>query len=57
METFCRITVQPPRFELKLKRFPFLHRRDHFPRVRFSSTLCINRYSNSTLNMTLLWNL
>ena len=30
METFCRITMQPPLFELKLKTIPLLHRRDHF---------------------------
>ena len=29
VETFCRITMQPPLFELKLKTFPLLHRRDH----------------------------
>ena len=30
METLCRITMQPPLFELKLKTIPLLHRRDHF---------------------------
>ena len=30
METFCRITMQPPLFQLKLKTFPLLHHRDHF---------------------------
>ena len=25
MQTFCRITMQPPLFELKLKTFPLLH--------------------------------
>ena len=46
METFCRITMQPQLFELKLKAFPLLHRRDHFRsrvQVNFSSdyiTLC-----------------
>ena len=30
METFCRITMQPSLFELKLKTFPLLHRGDHF---------------------------
>ena len=30
METFCRITMQPPLYELKLKTIPLLHRRDHF---------------------------
>ena len=30
METFCRITMQPPLFELKLKTFPLLHGCDHF---------------------------
>ena len=27
---FCRITMQPPLFELKLKTIPLLHRRDRF---------------------------
>ena len=30
METFCRIIMQPPLIELKLKTFPLLHRCDHF---------------------------
>ena len=30
METFCRITMQLPLFQLKLKTFPLLHHRDHF---------------------------
>ena len=30
METFCRILIQPPLFELKLETFPLLHRRNHF---------------------------
>ena len=30
METFCRITMQFPLFQLKLKTIPLLHRRDHF---------------------------
>ena len=30
METFCRITMQPPLFDLKLKTFTLLQRRDHF---------------------------
>ena len=30
METFRRITMQLPLFELKLKTFPLLHHRDHF---------------------------
>ena len=30
METFRRITVQAPLFELKLETFPPLHSRDHF---------------------------
>ena len=30
METFYRITMQPPLFDLKLKTIPLLHRRDHF---------------------------
>ena len=30
METFCRIKMRPPLFELKLKTIPLLHRRDHF---------------------------
>ena len=30
METFCRITMQFPLFELKLKTIPLRHRRDHF---------------------------
>ena len=30
METFCRITMQPPLIELKLKTFSLRHRRDHF---------------------------
>ena len=30
METFCRITMQPPLFELKLKTIPLLHRSDPF---------------------------
>ena len=29
-ETFCRITMQPPLNELKLKIFSLLHRRNHF---------------------------
>ena len=28
METFCRITIQPPLFEIKLKTFPVLYSRD-----------------------------
>ena len=34
METFCRITMQPPLFELKLKTIPPLHHRDHFVLTR-----------------------
>ena len=34
METFCRITMQPPLFELQLKTFPLLQRRDHFVSTR-----------------------
>ena len=34
METFCRITMQTPLFELKLKTFPLLHHRDHFVFMR-----------------------
>ena len=30
METFCKSTMQPPLFELKLKSIAFLHRCDHF---------------------------
>ena len=30
METFCKITMPPPQFGLKLKTFPLLHRQDHF---------------------------
>ena len=30
METFCRITMQLPLYQLKLKTIPLLHRRDHF---------------------------
>ena len=30
MKTFCKITMQPPLFGLKLKTFPLLHRCDHF---------------------------
>ena len=30
METFCRIPMQPPPFELKLKTFQLLHCCDHF---------------------------
>ena len=30
METFCRITMQPPLFELKLLTIPLLRHRDHF---------------------------
>ena len=30
MKTFCRITMQPPLFELKLKTIPHLHRCDDF---------------------------
>ena len=30
MEAFCRITMQLSLFELKLKTFPLLHRREHF---------------------------
>ena len=30
METFCRITMQLPLFQLNLKTFPLLHHRDHF---------------------------
>ena len=42
METFCRITMQPPLFEIKLKTFPTLHRRDHFilTRVSQGSSFC-----------------
>ena len=34
METFCRITMQPPLFQLKLITFPLLHCRDHFVLTR-----------------------
>ena len=34
METFCRITMQLPLFELKLKTMPLLHHRDHFVSTR-----------------------
>ena len=30
LDKFCRITMQPTQFELKLKTLPLLHRRDHF---------------------------
>ena len=30
METFRRITMQPPLFEIKLKTFSLRHRRDHY---------------------------
>ena len=43
METFCRITMQLPLFQLKLKTFPLLHHRDHsvFTRKFLKvSTLC-----------------
>ena len=30
METFCRITMQPPLFKSKLKKNRLLHSRDHF---------------------------
>ena len=30
METFFKITMQLPLFQLKLKTFPLLHHRDHF---------------------------
>ena len=36
METFCRITMQPPLFELKLKTIPHFHHRDHFVFTRKS---------------------
>ena len=37
-KTFCRTTLQPLLFELKLKTFPLLQRCDHFfSRVSFSS--------------------
>ena len=38
METFCRITIQPPLFELKLKTFNFLTAAiTLFSRMSFSS--------------------
>ena len=43
---FCRITMQPPLFELKLKTIRLLHRRDHFVFKRKFlkvSTLCKRR--------------
>ena len=30
MKTFCRVTIQLPLYQLKLKTIPLLHRRDHF---------------------------
>ena len=30
LETFCRVTMQPLLFELKLKTFPLVHRCDHY---------------------------
>ena len=40
METFCRITIQPPLFELKLKTFPLLHRCEHFVFTRRLNEIC-----------------
>ena len=44
METFCRITMQLPLFELKLKTIPLLYRHDdfvsHVSFVSQVSTLC-----------------
>ena len=34
MEAFCRITMQPSLFELKLKTIPLLRRSDHFAFTR-----------------------
>ena len=42
VEKFCRITMQLPLFQLKLKTFPLPRRRDHFNfMLRFSSKLLI----------------
>ena len=47
MEAFCRITMQPSLFELKLKTIPLLHYRDHFVFTRkFLKQLpCVNTIS------------
>ena len=47
METFCRITMQPSLFELKLKTIPLLRRSDHFVFTRkFLKQLpCVNTIS------------
>ena len=36
METFCRITMQLPLFQIKLKTFPLPQHRDHFVFTRVS---------------------